>query len=123
MISVAGIKLHRILRPEISDETQLNTRSPQKLTPSGLFMGLSSTIIYTSDVYPTLPLLQLERLMLHSVYLSARLSLPVTLVTFELTIFLLFFIAILLLNYFYSCKKVGGGGGARAPQPLPLRGP
>ena len=31
MISVAGFKLHRILRPEISDETQLITRSPQKL--------------------------------------------------------------------------------------------
>ena len=28
---------------------------------------------------------------------------------------------ILCLIYFYSCKKVGGG--AKAPQPLPLRGP
>ena len=66
--------------------------------------------------------------MLHSVYLSARLSLPVTLVTFELTIFcyfLLFFTPLLLLNYFlfnlfFSCKKVGG---LKPPQPLPLRGP
>ena len=31
MSSVAGIKLHRSWRREISDETQLNTRSPQKL--------------------------------------------------------------------------------------------
>ena len=31
MISVVGIKLHRIWRPEISDETQLIARSPQKL--------------------------------------------------------------------------------------------
>ena len=38
--------------------------------------------------------------MLHSVYLSARLSSPVTLVIFKLTIFLLFFTLLLLLNYF-----------------------
>ena len=31
MISVAGVKLHRIWRPEISDETQLLIRSPLKL--------------------------------------------------------------------------------------------
>ena len=30
MISVAGVKLHRIWRPEISDETQLLIRSSQK---------------------------------------------------------------------------------------------
>ena len=63
--------------------------------------------------------------MLHSVYLSARLSLPVTLVTFD---FLLFFTPLLLLNYFLFnlflfLQKSGGGGGAKAPQPLPLRGP
>ena len=55
--------------------------------------------------------------MLHSVYLSARLSLPVTLVTFELTIFLLFFTPLLLLNCFlfnlflFLLKRVRGGGG------------
>ena len=52
--------------------------------------------------------------MLHSVYLSVRLSqLPVTLVTFELTIFCYFshlnFCEIIFrLIYFYSCKKVAG---------------
>ena len=52
--------------------------------------------------------------MLHSVYLSARLSSPVTLVTFELTIFCYFTTPLLLLNYFlfnlfsFSQKSVGG---------------
>ena len=63
--------------------------------------------------------------MLHSVYFSARLSLPVALVTFELTIFcyfsLRYFCSIIFcLIYFYSCKKVRG---LKPPQPLPLRGP
>ena len=65
--------------------------------------------------------------MLHSVYLSARLSLPVTLVTFELTIFLLFFTPLPLLNYFlfnlFLFLQKSGGSKARPPQPLPLRGP
>ena len=38
--------------------------------------------------------------MLHSVYISARLSLPVTLVTFELTVFCYFFTPLLSLTYF-----------------------
>ena len=63
--------------------------------------------------------------MLHSVYLSARLSLPVTLVTFELKIFCYFSLRyfcliIFCLIYLYSCKNVGG---LKPPQPLPLRGP
>ena len=64
--------------------------------------------------------------MLHSVYLSARLSLPVTLVTFELTIFCYFSLRyfcyiIFCLIYFYSCKKVGGGGAKAPPAPPPAR--
>ena len=61
--------------------------------------------------------------MLHSVYSSARLSLPVTLVTFD---FLLFFTPLLLLNYFLFnlFLFLQKSGGAKAPpQPLPLRGP
>ena len=61
--------------------------------------------------------------MLHSVYLSARLSLPETLVTFELTIFFLFSTPLLLFNYFLFLQKSGGGGAKAPPQPLPLRGP
>ena len=68
--------------------------------------------------------------MLHSVYLSARLSLPVTLVIFELAIFLLFFTPLLLLNYllfneFLFLGKIGGLKPPHPPhpQPLPLRGP
>ena len=58
--------------------------------------------------------------MLHSVYLSARLSLPVTLVTFELTIFRLFFTPLLLLNYFLFnlflfLQKSGGALAPPAP--------
>ena len=49
----------------------------------------------------------------NSTYLSVRLSLPVTLVTFELT-FLLFLVLLFLLNYFCfnlfkSLQKVRGG--------------
>ena len=42
MISVAGIKLHRIRRPGISDETQLNTRSSQETSfPRWRHKGIS----------------------------------------------------------------------------------
>ena len=59
--------------------------------------------------------------MLHSVNLSARLSLPITLVTFELTIFCYislrcFCLIIFCLIYFYSCKEVGG---LNPPPPSP----
>ena len=49
--------------------------------------------------------------MLHSVYLSARLSLPVTLVTFELTIFCydsVTFVKLSLFNLFLFLQKSGG---------------
>ena len=56
--------------------------------------------------------------MLHSVYLSARLSLPVTLVTFD---FLLFFTPLLLLNYFLFnlFLFLQKSGGAKAPPAPP----
>ena len=57
--------------------------------------------------------------MLHSVYLSARLSLPETLVTFELTIFSFFPLRYFCSIIFYSCKKVGGGGGLKLPPAPP----
>ena len=59
--------------------------------------------------------------MLHSVHLSVHLSLPVTLVTFELINFLLFFTLLrwliffflnyFLFNLFLFLHKSGGGGG------------
>ena len=59
--------------------------------------------------------------MLHYVYLYARLSLPVTLVTFELTMFLLFFTPFHLLNFFvkfiFILAKKWGGGGLQSPSP------
>ena len=55
--------------------------------------------------------------MLHSVYLSARLSLPVTLVTFD---FLLFFTPLLLLNYFlFNLFLFLEKSGGLKPPPAP----
>ena len=60
--------------------------------------------------------------MLHSVYLSARLSLPVTLPGhFRINDFLLFFIPLLLLNYFLLnlFLFLQKSGGAKAPPAPP----
>ena len=66
---------------------------------------------------------------LNSVYLFARLSLPVTLVTFELTIFCyfkmapLFFVKLFFVYFSFAKKCVcvgwGGGEGGLKPPPSP----